>query len=180
MIINKLKVKGLFSIKFLTDIEKNELKCVMIDLLKIAFFIGFVPSVGALLIDLFNKVQNLNGFSEIMETLIPTNNVYMTILVLYSMCHMLFMYVLGFCVHFNKKIFPRFLSVCEFLSPIAEVLFQLLAIIAGLLVTLALLVLLSTDPSHSIIFGFLAFFLFFLSAVALTINRVITINYKNL
>lgn len=180
MIINKLKVKGLFPIKFLTDVEKNELKHAIIDLFKIAFFIGFVPSVGALLIDLFNGVQNLKGFHEIMETLIPTNNIYMTLLVLYSICHMLFMYVLGFCVHFNKKIFPRFLSFCEFFSPIADVLFQALAIISGLLVTLALLVLLSTTPSHSIIFGVLAFILFFLSVAALTINRVITLNYKNL
>ncbi len=142
--------------------------------------IGFVPSVGVLLIDLFNGTQDLNGFNEIMDTLIPTNNIYVTILVLYSMCHMLFIYVLGFCVHFNKKIFPRFLSFCEFFSPIAEVLFQVLAIIAGLLVTLALLVLLSTTPSYSIIFGILAFFLFFLSVIALTINRAITLNYKNL
>lgn len=180
MIINKLKFKVLFSINFLNDMEKNVLKHTMIDLFKIAFFIGFVPSLGALLLDLFNGVQNLNGLTQIMETLIPTNNIYMTILVLYSMCHMLFMYVLGFCVRFNKKNFPRFLSFCEFFSPIADVLFQALAIIAGLLVTLTLLGMLSTTPSHSIIFGVLAFILFFLSVIALTINRVITLNYKNL
>lgn len=180
MIINKLKIKGLFSIKFLTDIEKNELKHAMTDLLKIAFFIGFVPSIGALLIDLSSGIKNLNGFNEMMEALIPTNSIYMTILVIYSICHMLCLYVLGFCVHFNKKIFPRFLSFCEFFSPVAEVLLQVLAVISGLLFALTSLMLLSTNPSHSIIFGVMTFFLFFLSVIALTINRVITIKYKNL
>lgn len=175
--------------KILSEIEKKEAMASAIDLLKIAFFIGFIPSVIALLCDLgllkvifsnLNASKDLQGFNEIMKTLIPSNQIYMNILSFYTLCHMVLLFILGFCVHLEKKIFPRILGVCEFFSPVAEVLLQLLAVISGVFFALALLIILSTEPYSSIIFFIMSSFIFFLSTVALTINRVITHNYKNL
>jgi len=177
MIINKLKSKGLFSINFLNDIEKIELKRATKELLKIAFFVGVIPSLVALLIDMSIGIQNLNGLNEITKTLIPTDIIYMNILVLYTTGHMLFLYVLGICDHLDVGISPIFLKTCEFFSPIAEVLLQVLAVISGLFFTLVLL-LASENFSHSFIYLCIASFLFFLSVSALTMNRVITINHK--
>ena len=170
--------------KFLNEIEKKEAKVAMLDLLKIAFFIGFIPSIVALLGDLgllsSTTSKDLKGFTEIMKTLIPSNEIYIYVLGSYTTFHMVFLFVLAICIHLEKKIFPQILSFCELFSPVAEVLLQVIAVIAGLFFTLALLVMLSDQPSSSIIFLILSLFLLFLSTTALTINRVITHNYKSL
>jgi cellulose synthase/poly-beta-1,6-N-acetylglucosamine synthase-like glycosyltransferase len=93
---------------------------------------------------------------------------------------MVLLFILGCCIHLEKKIFPQVLDICEFFSPVAEVLLQLLAVISGVFFTLALLFLISTEPCSSIIFFLISLFIFFLSALALTINRVITHNYKKI
>lgn len=175
--------------KILSEIEKKEFKLANIDLLKIAFFIGFIPSVIALLFDLgilkiffthLSESKDLQGFNEVMKTLIPSNDIYMNILSFYTICHMVLLFILGCCIHLEKKIFPLVLDICEFFSPVAEVLLQLLAVISGVFFTLALLFLISTEPCSSIIFFLISLFIFFLSALALTINRVITHNYKKI
>ena len=175
--------------KILNEIEKEVAKTATVELLKIAFFVGFIPCVIALLCDFgllkvifseLNPSKNLKGFDEVMKTLIPNNYIYMNILSFYTIFHMLLLFILGFCVHSKKKIFPRILWLCEFFSPVAEVLLQLLSVISGVFFSLALLIMLSTEPYSSIIFFIISTFIFFLSIVALTINRVITHNYRNL
>lgn len=176
-------------IKLLNDIEKKEVKIAIFELLKIGFFIGFIPSLIAILADFgfltlaFNSLtesKNLKSFNEVIATLIPKNEIYMNLLGFYTISHMLLTYILGICVHFKKQISPRVLSFCEFFRPIADVLYQLLAIISGIFSALAFLMLFSTEPFSSVSFLAISLFLLFLSTVGLAITRVITSDYKKL
>jgi hypothetical protein len=176
-------------IKILNDIEKKVATSATSELFKIAFFIGFIPCVIALLCDFgllkvifidLNTSKDFKGFDSVMKTLIPNNSIYMNILSFYTISQMVLLYILGFCVHLKKKIFPRILWFCEFFSPVAEILLQLLAVISGVFLAVALLMIFSTEPYSSIIFFVISLFVFFLSVAALTINRVITHNYQNL
>ncbi|WP_171500309.1 hypothetical protein, partial [Acinetobacter guillouiae] len=127
-----------------------------------------------------NASKDLKSFDGLIKTLVPNNAIYMNILTFYTICHMALLFILGLCVYLKKKIFPRVLGVCEFFSPVAEVLFQLLSAIAGVFLASALLMMLSTKFYASFIYVVIASFIFLLSIAALTINRVITHNYKNL
>ena len=170
---------------FLNEIEKKEAKVAILELLKIAIFIGFIPSFIAILVDLglFNSVtesKELKSFDALMGTLIPNNSIYMNLMAFYTIFHMVLTYILGICVHLKRKISPKFLALCEFFSPIAEVLYQLLAVISGVFFTIGLLFLFSTEPSTSFVFFIIFLFLMVLSISALTINRTITHHYRNL
>ena len=176
-------------IKLLNDIEKKEVKIAFLEVLKIGFFIGFIPSLIAILADFgfltlaFNSLiesKNLKSFNEIIATLIPKNEIYMSVLGGYTISHLLLTCILGICIHFKTQISPKFLSFCEYLRPIAEVLYQLLAIISGIFFALAFLILFSTEPFSSVGFLAISLFLLFFSTVGLVISRVIISNYKNL
>lgn len=171
--------------KFLNEIEKKEARVAVLELLKIAIFIGFIPSLIAILVDLglFNSIsesKELKNFDALMGTLIPNNSIYMNLIGFYTIFHLILTYILGICVHFKRKISPKFLALCEFFNPIAEVLYQLLAVISGVFFTIGLLFLFSTDSAASLVFFIILLFLMVLSISALTINRTITHHYRNL
>lgn len=143
-----LKKATIEDILKLDDIEKFALKKATIDLIKISFFIGFIPSVMALIVDLkrlgfeLKKLTPNTSLSEVykmMSALIPDNSLYIKILGAYVFIHSVVLFIVFIKSHYEHPINQKALNFCKFFSPIAEVLFQLLAIVAGFFITLFIL-----------------------------------------
>lgn len=163
----------------LNNIEKFALKKATLDLIKVSFFIGFIPSFIALMIDLkrlgfeLKKLTPSTSLSEVykmMNSLIPDNSLYINILGAYVFIHSAVLLIVFIKSHYEHPINQKTLSFCKFFSPIAEVLFHLLAIVAGFFITLFIL--------STFVFGFMASIKYLSLAVLILLVSILLVMFN--
>ncbi|MFL4396786.1 hypothetical protein RJ729_18355 [Acinetobacter pittii] len=170
----------------LNSIERLALKKATGDLLKISFFIGFIPSFIALMVDFIHLDFELNKLtqntslpevSEMMNALIPNNQLYIDILGTYVCFYIILLFIVFIKTHYGYPINQKILNFCKFFSPIAEVLFQLIAILSGFFITLFILSIFIDGFMTSLKYLLPAFLMLAIAIPIIMINIIVTQNY---
>lgn len=157
--------------------ENNQIGSASLDIFKVAFFIGFLPTFIAVLIDFSNSDTKFSSFSSVTNTLLPDSQIYINIIILYYLFYFIIIMYLGVCSHLNKKISSNILIICKFFNPVAETLIQLFGIVAGVLLLVAFFNICS-NPKMFIGSLFSSIFMFILAIFALKTSRSILQHYE--
>lgn len=157
------------------------------DLFKISFFIGFLPSFIALIFDLKKinfDVSHMNGntplpsLNEMMGVLLPNSKLYISILSIYALISFIMILYLKVNKNRDKRIYLVTFHVYKFILPISETLFQLLSVIAGFFVTLAIVACFITSFS-TISYLIMGIYTFGLAFVVIAAKNTFTDKLEN-
>lgn len=172
---------------FLNLIKISGAKDSIYELIKVGFFIGFLPVLVAILFDLgyfkifFKELSINNNFKitdALISTLIPNNYIFLSFLSAYVILDIIFMFLLYILNDINSDKSKIFFKTSLFLKPMADVLYQLIAIIVGVFFALGLLSMFFLSPLGVLIFALKPLFSVFFLVVVYSLRNIIIYKYK--